>query len=154
MRNNLNNNNSITIIIGVVLISLIICVCIIIFGNNDDEKPKDDKINNIESYRFGKTYKDPNGVEIVLDTLSADHCVDNICLSITKISCNDSRGMVYFKLTNTGSSKTSGIAHVKFPENEISILYKNVDIGSTYESSYLYEDANLKQVTDFELSIK
>lgn len=89
-----------------------------------------------------------------MDSLSADHCTDNICVSITKISCNDNKGMVFFKLKNTGNSKTSGTAHVKFPEKDIAILYKNVDVGSTYESSYLYENANLKQVTDFTLSIK
>ena len=143
-----NKNNK--IIIGVILISIIICICIIIFNKKDYKRPKEDKIPSFGSHtKFGKEYKDPNGVEIVLDTLSADHCTDNICVSITKISCNDNRGMIFFKLKNTGSSKTSGKAIVRFPGRDVSILYENLDIGSTYDSSYLYENANLKQVTDF-----
>lgn len=143
-------------IIACVLLFVIFVVIIyflVIKGNKGN--PSNNTVTGIGNYtKIGEPYKDPNGVVIELDSLKSDHCIKNICVSITKISCNDSRGRIFYTIKNIGSDKTSGIIHLSFPEKEIKISYENLEVESVYESSYIYKNSNLKQVTDFTFDVE
>ena len=75
-------------IIACVLLFVIFVVIIyflVIKGNKGN--PSNNTVTGIGNYtKIGEPYKDPNGVVIELDSLKSDHCIKNICVSITKIS--------------------------------------------------------------------
>ena len=137
-----------------VFVAVVIIICLVAFRKSDKKEEKKETGPIFGSYtRFGKPYKDPNGVVISSDILVADHCIDNICISVTKISCNDNRGRIFYKVTNKGNEKIDGKIKISFPEKSISVSFKDLSVGSTQEASYIYNDSNLKQVTDFTVAL-
>lgn len=142
------------IVVFLVVAIIVLIICLVAFIKPDKKEEKKDADSSLENYtRFGKPYKDPNSIVVASDTLVADHCVDNICVSITKITCNDNRGRIFYKITNKGNEKTNGKVKISFPEKSISVNFKDLNVGSTHEASYIYDNSNLKQVSDFNIAL-
>ena len=148
----MNNKKKIYIII----ILLLVLLLIIIVSTFKREKKKDTKEYKIEASNtivLGDDYIDRSFVNITNDLLNSEHCQDNICVSITKISCNENMGSIYYKITNKGNYDKDGYYMINLDGNKFYLKYDNLEIGQSNESYHNYKNINLTKINDFKLSL-
>lgn len=138
----------------IILVIVILIVVLIVLGiiASKNKTISDDNYGN--ATRFVGNYYDPSLVDVTSDEMNANHCVDNICVNISKIKCNNEIGTIYFTIYNNGNdSRTSGYIGLNLGSYTAYIPYNDLDLGDSIESFYVYENANLSSVTDFELEL-
>lgn len=106
-------------------------------------------------------------VDVSSGTLSSDHCSEDgkICIVVTKIRCNSSRGKIEYSITNTSEvvssssggdntedlddNSVSGYFRIIIGDNSFYGRYVNLEAGETKNSYIRYADINLKDTTDY-----
>ena len=144
-----NRKILIGIIIGLLVVLFFITLIYILSRNS-----KDFKTESGNFIRYEGKYTDPSFRDVSSDTLSQDHCDDNICFSIIKISCNASKGTIYYKISNVGNeSRKSGYYKISFNDNDIYLSYDNLDVNESSTSTNNYYDVDLTEVKDFNFTL-
>lgn len=147
----MDNKKKIYIIILIILILLLVIIASTFKAKN--KETKEYKIEASNTIVFEDDYIDPSIVDITNDLLNSEHCRDNICVSITKISCNENIGSIYYKITNKGNSDIDGYYMINLDGNKFYLKYDNLEIGQSYESFHNYKSIDLTKVKDFKLSL-
>ena len=147
----MDNKKKIYIIILIILILLLVIIASTFKAKNKENKEY--KIEASNTIVFEDDYIDPSIVDITNDLLNSEHCHDNICVSITKISCNENMGSIYYKITNKGNSDIDGYYMINLDGNKFYLKYDNLEIGQSYESFHNYKNIDLTKVNDFKLSL-
>lgn len=147
----MDNKKKIYIIILIILILLLVIIASTFKAKN--KETKEYKIESSNTIVFEDDFKDPSIVNITNDLLNSEHCQDNICVSITKISCNENLGSIYYKITNKGNSEKDGYYMINLDGNKFYLKYDNLEIGQSKESYHNYKNINLTKINDFKLSL-
>lgn len=144
-----NRRVLIGIVVGLLVVLLFIAL-IFVFCNNS----KDYKTESNNFIRYEGEYTEPDFGDVSSDTLSQNHCDDNICFSIIKIVCNESKGTIYYKISNVGNElKKSGYYKINFNNDTIYLSYNNLNVNESNTSTNTYYDVDLTKITDFNFTL-
>lgn len=146
--------NKIIILIIVLIVFVLISISFLIYKRMKKESVANDyKLKITDTIKLIGDYDDPSIIEIKSDVLSNEHCVDNICVSVTKVRCNKDIGSILYTVTNTGNAKKTGYFMISFDNNDFYLKYDNLDINQSFESQHNYSNIDLSNISDFKLKI-
>lgn len=141
------------ILIGIIVVLLVVFLFIILISIIK-KNGKDSKIESGNFFKYEGEYTEPNVRDVTSDSLLQNHCDDDICLSISKIVCNESKGNIYYKITNIGNeSRKTGYYKISFNNNDFYLAYNNLSVNESDESVFIYYDVDLTEIEDFSFTL-
>ena len=131
----------------VVAISIIVFLLLILgiayfgcSGKTEDEYNK---------YKISSKQKDLPGTDVIKsDTLSSEHCFEDICVSDLVIY-NNTLGRMEYKITNKGSKEANGYLKMNFGDKSIIIFYQTVAPGKSVTSYSQFNGEDYGDVVDY-----
>ncbi len=141
------------LIILLIILSILFILFACVIKNNKEDNFDDYKNKANDTIVFDGEYVDKSFIDIKNDLLNSEHCENNICVSITKISCNDNLGSIYYKVSNKGNFNVNGFFVINLDSNKFYLKYNNLEIGQSNESYHNYKKIDLTKAKDFKLSL-
>ena len=130
---------------GVVIVFLLFLLCFAFFGSN----VKTEKGYN--KYKISSKHKEIPGTDIInSDTLTSEHCLNDICVS-NLVIYNNSFGRMEYKVTNKGSKEATGYLKINFGEKSIIIYYQNIAPNKSVNSYSQFSGEDYSGVIDYSL---
>ena len=135
------------IIIIIVLIIILLIIGLILYLN---ARPKLKNIGN--NYYYSENIVElPGTVTYKNDSLSSEHCLNNICISDVTFHYNNEVGKVDYKITNNSNKIVSGYLKMVFQNQSLLIVYKDLVPKRTINSSSQYMGIEIKDKSDYKL---
>lgn len=135
------------ILIIIIAIVILLVIGLILYLNG---KPiKNDLLN---SYDYDdKVVELPNTSTYKNDKLSSKHCLNDICIDNATFYYNDNEGRVEYTITNNSNSIKSGYLKMIFKDQNLKIIYKNLEPKKTIKSRSSYMGIDIKDKSDYKL---
>lgn len=133
------------LITGIVIIVFLLSLVILSLNNNKE-------VDDYNEYRISNEKKEIPGTEIITsDTLSAEHCNGDICVSDLIIHNNNGLGRAEYKVTNKGEKEATGYLKINFGEKGFIIYYQNVAPSKSTKNVSQFNNLDFSDVSDYSL---
>ena len=150
-------NKKILIIIILILLA-VVAICLGFVFSSKGDTPKKEKENKTEEYYSNSRYDysdevvEPTGTEVVKnESMSKEHCLNNICVSDAVFYSNDEMGRVECKVTNRTSKTATGFIKLNFGSNSLIVTYEKLKPGKSVNTTAEFFDMDFGKVEDFTL---
>ena len=143
MKNNLNKK--IFIVLPLIMVSFFLLILGVSYiGKGKVKEP-------YNQYKISNKIVELKDTNIISnETLSSEHCLDDICVKDLKIFDGDI-GRIEYTIINNGSKEASNILKLNFGETYAYIAFSALQPGKSIQSKTVYHKKSYANVEDYKL---
>lgn len=137
----------------VALVVLLISLLVIIVSKNKENKIYEKLNEQNKNIVVSEEYKEKPGTFIRrLDTLTKEHCKNNICIKNMKIYYIGTEGRIEYEITNKSKKKVSGAFKLKFDDgNTTYVIYNKLNKNDTVKGVISFTNTDFSNVYDYKM---
>ncbi len=138
------------IVIVLVVILLLVGIVEIVLFSRKKEAPKGPVRSN--DYVISSQIEEaPGTVTYNTPTLSAEHCLDSICVQDVTFYYTDEGGRIEYTVVNKTDQVVGGFLKLVFGKQSLRIVYQDVPAGGSIKSGTFYSGKKIESMDDYHL---